>query len=42
MVIGAKQYGDFDTSRDWDKEAAEEYADGAIYMAIKILKGMKI
>lgn len=33
LVAGHAQYGDFDKGRDYGRECAEEYADGAIYAA---------
>lgn len=39
MAMGAVRYGeDFTTPRDWQKEAGEEFLDGAIYLAIKASK----
>lgn len=37
LAKGAKQYGDFNTPRNWDKESSEEALDLAVYQAAKLL-----
>jgi hypothetical protein len=37
LVRGAKEYGDFETERDWIKEAYEEELDNVIYRTMQIM-----
>ena len=41
LVKGAKEHGDFDTPRDWGREAYEEDLDGFVYRTLKMMSKEK-
>ena len=41
LVKGAIEHGDFDTPRDWGREAYEEDLDGFVYRTLKMMSKEK-
>lgn len=37
LVKGAKEHGDFETKRDWVKEAYEEELDNIVYRTLRLM-----